>query len=226
EPEPEVEPEPEAEPEPEPEPQPAPTTEPAPPPAAPPQQEQQAPPAPESVKPPEALPPEPPSEPEEEVPPPDPSLRRKLQNMIEKVRKQLGPPPEPKPGDEDEGPFAKHARMFKYLMSLAGSLPPDRDREYRQSEERLKLAGVTARLSGHETLRHKLLAARKRAETAAREGGTPLPRKPGDVTVDRRKLAGTFSYLSGLSSTLPDGEIAEQLSTRARRISERIERDD
>ena len=85
--------------------------------------------------------------------------------MIEKVRDQLGPQPEPDPNAEpaDEGPFARHARMFGYLMNLAGSLPPDRDQEYRQSEERLKLAGVHARLSGHDTLHRKLEAARAHA---------------------------------------------------------------
>nr|MDA3950554.1 hypothetical protein [Spirochaeta sp.] len=132
------------------------------------------------------------------------------------------PPTEPDPNAEplDDGPFARHARMFEYLMNLAGSLPPDRDEEYRQSEERLKLAGVHARLSGHDTLHHKLETAR------AHE---PSPAKPSQsgaakaADVGTKSIASTFDYLSGLSTHLPDQEIAEQLQSRARGISQRLQ---
>jgi len=142
--------------------------------------------------------------------------------MIDKVRDQLGPPTEPDPNAEpgDEGPFARHARMFGYLMNLAGSLPPDRDQEYRHSEERLKLAGVHARLSGHDTLHHKLESARAKSASSA-ESQSSGTRKPAQF--EPRTIASTFDYLSGLSTHLPDQEIAEHLQSRARGISKRLQ---
>jgi hypothetical protein len=149
----------------------------------------------------------------EDVPKPDPSLRRKLKEMIEKLRDKLGPPPEPEVPPSEDTPFGKHARLFKYLMGLAGSLPPDRDREYQNSEERLKLAGLHARLSGRETLRDKLDRLRKKK-------GTPAEEKTSvDTSLDRKKIAATFDYIGDVSTYLPDKDIGEQLRTRATAVS-------
>ncbi|TVR67678.1 MAG: hypothetical protein EA427_12980, partial [Spirochaetaceae bacterium] len=161
------------------------------------------------------------AEKEEEAPlPPDPSLRKKLQDMIGKVRDQLGPPREPDPDEPvSDNPMDKHAKLFKYLMGLAESLPPDRDREYRQSEESLKLAGVTSRLSGRPTFRERLK--KIAAERAAREGHSVTAPEKARTSSD---VAGAMNYLAELSSHHPDPDIGARLGNRARNLGERLQR--
>jgi len=130
--------------------------------------------------------------------------------MIDRVRDQLGPEPEPSE-DEPQTGLSKQAKLFEYLMGLAGSLPPTRDQEYRQSEERLKLMGVHARLSGHATLREK---AKDRSDSP----GSGSPARSGKPP----QLSDTFDYLSSLSGYHPDPEVGGHLSERARRLSDRL----
>ncbi len=132
--------------------------------------------------------------------------------MINRVRDQLGPEPEP---DEsapkaDDG-LSKHAKLFGYLLGLAGNLPPTRDEEFRQSEERLKLMGVQARLSGHATLR-------SRAAESAGQGTSPEAHRASHLP----RPSDTFDYLARLSGDMPDPDVGGQLSERARRVSEHL----
>ncbi|HKK49352.1 MAG TPA: hypothetical protein VJ932_09655, partial [Alkalispirochaeta sp.] len=159
-------------------------------------------------------------EPQEEAPAPDPSLRRKLKDMIDRVRDQLGPEPEPSEDEPDTG-LSKQAKLFEYLMGLAGSLPPTRDQEYRQSEERLKLMGVHARLSGHTTLREK---ARGQSLSAPTGSATTDSAASGDPAQTGKppRLSDTFDYLSTLSGYHPDPDVGGRLSERAHRLSDRL----
>ena len=152
---------------------------------------------------------------------PDPSLRRKLRDMIAGIQDRLGAPAKANGAARSgkDTPLAPHARLFRYLMSLADSLPPTRDQEYRKSEARLKLAGIHARLSGRTTLREK---ADRRVRHGDSATDSPSARRP----VNRKGLAGTFSYLASLSGNVPDPEIGAQLSERVRTLRDKIAPDD
>ncbi|WP_157703261.1 hypothetical protein [Alkalispirochaeta alkalica] len=132
--------------------------------------------------------------------------------MIKKLRDQLGPE-EPRPDDgSDEDPLAKSARLFRYLIDLTQDLPPDRDQEFRRSDERLKLIGVASRLNGRPTLRERLERFRRDPPREARSGDTP----------PQEDLPGTFEHIARLSSALPDTSIGEELGKRAQAMSERL----
>lgn len=159
-------------------------------------------------------------------------LRDRLREMVQKAREQLGPEDEsieeeiPDSGDPGLSPLARHAQMFSYLMRLANNLPPARDREYRQSEERLKLAAIVARLNGRSTLRGRAgSVAGDYVSITGRStsrGRTTAPARPG-VHLSTQRMSATFGYLADLSSYLPDREIADQLSKRAVDLSRKLQ---
>ena len=155
------------------------------------------------------------------VPPVDPTLRTKLRGMIQRVREQLGDTPRDAP-QQDVG-LSRQAELFRYLMRLAGNLPPNRDWEYRRSEERLKLLGVHARLSGRGTLRSRASRVEAPRVAASPRGGAVGAGRDGD---DAPRPSETMRYLASLSGHLDDPEVAGQLTDRARAVGERLSRID
>lgn len=133
--------------------------------------------------------------------------------MIGRVRDQLGPVDDEDP-DAPENPLSRHARLFDYLGKLAESLPPTRDQEFRSSEERLKLLGVTKRLSGSPTLRERL----ERARAAAPHP----PAHPRRDPIGSRDISSAFGHLARLSGNYPNPEVASLLAGRASRLQERL----
>lgn len=175
---------------------------------------------PEGVQPPEGLAPQtPPSDEdlpaeEEAAPPPEeaPVPEEELPGEVAAAeeggedpgeREEPGEPGEP--GEEPEDEWQRRAAMFDYLVQLAGDLPEQQNRAFLESDIRLRIETIKARLTGRPGLRADI--ERYGMGREAEEGGEPLRVTP-------KRLRDTFGYIQSLSGYHPNHKIADALKTR------------
>ena len=106
--------------------------------------------------------------------------------------------------------------LLGYLESLAAALPPEKKREFAQSEMRLKIESLRARLAGQTGFREEC---EKRRSSGNTEGPADGGGK-GPITTER--LEGTFQYISSISGFHPDKDIGAALKDRLKNITSRL----
>ncbi len=115
---------------------------------------------------------------------------------------------EPADTEEPEDEWQRRAAMFDYLVQLAGDLPEQQNRAFLESDIRLRIETIKARLTGRPGLRadiERYGMGRESGETG--EGSEPLRVTP-------KRLRDTFGYIQSLSGYHPNYKIAEALKTR------------
>ena len=132
--------------------------------------------------------------------------------MINNVRDKLGPNESPA-GGADEA-MSKTAQLFKYLMDLSEGLPPNKDHEFRASDQRLQLANLSARLSKRPTMRERVEQVR-----AAHPERAPAPSKQ---PVTHRRIGEAFGFIAQLSAAHPDPSIGNKLAEKSARLAEKL----
>ncbi|MFP4567266.1 MAG: hypothetical protein ACLFNX_12265, partial [Spirochaetaceae bacterium] len=101
--------------------------------------------------------------------------------------------------------WQRRAAMFDYLVQLAGDLPEEENRAFLESDIRLRIETIKARLTGRPGLRADI--ERYGMGRQAGDDGEP-------VRVTPKRLRDTFGYIQSLSGYHPDHKIAEALKTR------------
>ncbi len=118
---------------------------------------------------------------------------------------------EPADTEEPEDEWRRRAAMFDYLVQLAGDLPEQQNRAFLESDIRLRIETIKARLTGRPGLRadiERYGMGRESAEAGdAGEGSERLRVTP-------KRLRDTFGYIQSLSGYHPNYKIAEALKTR------------
>jgi hypothetical protein len=119
-----------------------------------------------------------------------------------------GEPEEPDGAGEPEEPedeWQRRAAMFDYLVQLTGDLPEQQNRAFLESDIRLRIETIKARLTGRPGLRADI--ERYGMGREAEEGSEPLRVTP-------KRLRDTFGYIQSLSGYHPNHKIADALKTR------------
>lgn len=117
------------------------------------------------------------------------------------------PPPEPAalpqaPEPLRTAPEDNRARLLDYLDGLANSLPNEKRQEYLQSDARLRLEYLRARMAGRPGLKHDLERYRG-----------PDSKRPA-VSITPKRVADTMGYIAKMSGYHPDAAIGTALRTR------------
>ncbi|NBB90964.1 MAG: hypothetical protein GVY23_07125 [Spirochaetes bacterium] len=98
--------------------------------------------------------------------------------------------------------------MLDYLVQLAGDLPEEQNRSFLESDVRLRIETIKARMTGRPGLRADIERhGMGREAGAADKGGEPLRVTPA-------RLRDTFGYIQSLSGYHPNPKVAEALKTR------------
>ncbi|MFW6251357.1 MAG: hypothetical protein ACOC47_09605, partial [Alkalispirochaetaceae bacterium] len=133
------------------------------------------------------------------------SLRNRLRRMMQQARDRLGPPTE---GEKEYTPDrVKQAKLMGYLLELAKSLPPMKNEQFRDSDERLKIESLRWRLLGKNGLHRDV---------------KPKHRSKQELPITRERVDSTFSYIEKLSSYHPDASLGEVLKRRLHNIREKL----
>ncbi|MFP4231037.1 MAG: hypothetical protein ACLFRR_04230, partial [Spirochaetaceae bacterium] len=108
-------------------------------------------------------------------------------------------------GESAQNEWERRAALFDYLVSLAGDLPDEQRQAFQQSDIRLRIETIKARLTGKPGLRADI----------ERHGLAPPQRRQGPPpAVTPRRLRDTFGYIRNLSTYHPDRRVAEALKSR------------
>ena len=106
--------------------------------------------------------------------------------------------------------------MLDYLVGLAHDLPPDRAQNFEQSEFRLRIETLKAKLAGHGGLLKRM---QKYRDDAGVVNGTGQMKGP----VTMAKIADTLQFLRRLAGDLPDHSVGTILQERAHGLLRRLE---
>jgi len=163
------------------------------------------------------IPPEPeagPSETAEPEPPPaapepehEESMRNRLRRMMQQARDRLGPQTEAEKAYTPDR--VKQAQLMGYLLELAKSLPPMKNEQFRDSDERLKIESLRWRLLGKNGLHRDL---------------KPKHPQRGESPITRERVDRTFSYIEQLSNYHPDASLGEVLKRRLHTVRDKLQR--
>ncbi|MFW6329356.1 MAG: hypothetical protein ACOC28_04605, partial [Alkalispirochaetaceae bacterium] len=147
-------------------------------------------------------------EPEPE-PAPDPeeveSLRNRLRRMMQQAREKLGPETEAERAAAPDR--VKQANLMGYLLELAKSLPPMKNEEFSNSEQRLKMESLRGKLLGKGGLHRDV---------------QPRQSRRSDGPITRDKVDKTFSYIESLSVYHPDASLGDLMKKRLHLIREKL----
>jgi hypothetical protein len=147
---------------------------------------------------------------EEKEPSPDArssdDVRNELRQYLNGVRERLEEVPALAPSPA--GP----ADLLDYLEKLSDYLPEQEKQRFLESDERLAMESLKAKLAGRKGLRQSIM---ERFHPAA-----PGRRKP----LTRPLVVDTFSYLKDLAAWHPDKMVADAMSERVESLVRRMRR--
>lgn len=156
-----------------------------------------------------------PAQPRTPVPPQAFTVKLETPPIVIRQAPPLPPPPEPEeeilpqqdynPEDDEDN---EEDNLFGYLDKLTDYLPPDKKNEYFNSDARLKIAALKAKMDGDPGLFSRL------------DG---ISDEISDVKLTTDKIGNTLNFMTKMSESLPDAEIAVTLSSRLKNIISRLE---
>ena len=114
----------------------------------------------------------------------------------------------------DEEPEKEPDNLFDYLDKLTKFLPAEKRCEYQDSETRLRLASLKAKLDGDPGILSRIQSEKTTEELSADKENT--------VKLTKDRIGTTLNFMTGLTGALPDSKIAESLGDKLKHILSRL----